>query len=148
MTDRERWTVYPLLFLALGISVKDKLEKEKKINVDQVRCNSLVVTDRGSGKDRVTIGSSPAGGIMQVQGDHDVRSILLGYYNTVAGLMYVDAQGNPRPLMALPTDVPHRQPANSSGEPQVHAAKDQPSEPARQPREQTPESEPPPDEAK
>jgi hypothetical protein len=144
MTDRERWTVYPLLFLALGITVKDKLVKI--VNVDHVRCNSLVVTDR-SGKERVTVASNPAGGIVQLQGDHDVRSVLLGYYNNVAGLMYLDAHGNLRPMIAVPTIAPHKPHTNSHGEPQGDAASDKPSEPAQQP-EQTPQSKQPPDEAK
>ena len=37
MTDRERWTVYPLLFLALGIAVKDKV-LPSSVDVDQVSC--------------------------------------------------------------------------------------------------------------
>lgn len=40
MTDRERWTVYPLLFLALGISLKDKLTRS--VNTDEVRCKAVV----------------------------------------------------------------------------------------------------------
>jgi hypothetical protein len=68
MTDRERWTVYPLLFLALGITVKDKLVNlvnVKFVNAERVSCNALVVTDRG-GKDRVVITSTPAGGLVNV----------------------------------------------------------------------------------
>jgi len=40
MTDRERWTVYPLLFLALGISLKDKLSPS--IDTERVVCKTLV----------------------------------------------------------------------------------------------------------
>lgn len=40
MTDRERWTVYPLLFLALGISLKDKLARS--IETDRIECKTLV----------------------------------------------------------------------------------------------------------
>ncbi len=42
MTDRERWTVYPLLFLALGIALKDKLTKV--VAVKEVRCESIYCT--------------------------------------------------------------------------------------------------------
>ena len=40
MTDRERWTVYPLLFLALGISLKDKLARS--VETDRIECKTLV----------------------------------------------------------------------------------------------------------
>ncbi len=40
MTDRERWTVYPLLFLALSMSLKDKLTRF--VSTDTVECKTLV----------------------------------------------------------------------------------------------------------
>lgn len=40
MTDRERWTVYPLLFLTLGISLKDKVMRS--VETDRVACKTLV----------------------------------------------------------------------------------------------------------
>ncbi len=40
MSERERWTVYPLLFLTLGIALKDKLFNE--VNVRDIRCKSMV----------------------------------------------------------------------------------------------------------
>lgn len=39
MNDRERWIVYPLLFLALGASLRDKLLKQS-IN-EQIKCSEL-----------------------------------------------------------------------------------------------------------
>jgi hypothetical protein len=43
MTDRERWIVYPLLFLALGASLRDKLvdRTTKKI----IACQELLILD-------------------------------------------------------------------------------------------------------
>ena len=52
MTDRERWTVYPLLFLALGVSLKDKLTST--VNTKNLVCNSLQVNDAKTNS-RVTI---------------------------------------------------------------------------------------------
>jgi hypothetical protein len=43
MTDRERWTVYPLLFLALASSLKDKLVEPTELDIPRVRCQELVV---------------------------------------------------------------------------------------------------------
>src|ERR1700732_4454850 len=90
MSDRERWTVYPLLFLTLGISVKDKIVKT--VTADKVQCNVLVVGDR-AGKDRIVLGTTPTGGILQMQGDKELRNILLRSSET-PGLVFVDARGN------------------------------------------------------
>jgi hypothetical protein len=53
MTERERWTVYPLLFLALGVALKDKMVRS--VNTDEVHakkvvCSELVVAEPGSNK--------------------------------------------------------------------------------------------------
>lgn len=48
MTDRERWTVYPLLFLALGISVKNgiawRVDREEHAS-DRLSCRVLTLED-------------------------------------------------------------------------------------------------------
>ena len=43
MSDRERWIVYPLLFLALGASLRDKLAKQTRAK--QIVCEQLYVVD-------------------------------------------------------------------------------------------------------
>jgi hypothetical protein len=42
MTERERWIVYPLLFLALGAALRDKLFNQT--NTKKILCQELVVT--------------------------------------------------------------------------------------------------------
>ena len=47
MTSRERWTVYPLLFLAIGLAIRPS-ESEFEINTEvlsssQVRCRELLI---------------------------------------------------------------------------------------------------------
>ncbi len=44
MTDRERWIVYPLLFLALGTTLRDKLGPST-IVCGEVRCERLLIVD-------------------------------------------------------------------------------------------------------
>ncbi len=61
MTDRERWTVYPLLFLVLGIALKDKLFKQ--VNTDEIFCKKIIITDR-EGRPQVFAGTTAAGGQM------------------------------------------------------------------------------------
>ncbi len=43
MSDRERWIVYPLLFLALGAALRDKLAKQTRAK--QIVCEQLYVVD-------------------------------------------------------------------------------------------------------
>jgi hypothetical protein len=42
MTERERWVVYPLLFLALGAALRDKLSEQTTSK--RIRCQELIVT--------------------------------------------------------------------------------------------------------
>jgi len=46
MTSRERWTVYPLLFLALGLALRAAVlaEPEQKLELARVVCRELLVT--------------------------------------------------------------------------------------------------------
>ena len=43
MSERERWIVYPLLFLTMGIALRDKMIRPID---DEVRCRRLVVYDQ------------------------------------------------------------------------------------------------------
>ena len=52
MTSRERWTVYPLLFLALGLAVRAAVLTDERLaaplarfEAEQVECRSLLVRD-------------------------------------------------------------------------------------------------------
>jgi len=42
MSQRERWTVYPLLILALGASLKDKIAPPRRLDVSEIQCDVLV----------------------------------------------------------------------------------------------------------
>lgn len=44
MSERERWIVYPLLFFALGASVRDKLLQ--RVEAKEVFCESLKIIDQ------------------------------------------------------------------------------------------------------
>lgn len=67
MTDRERWTVYPLLFLALGVAMHDKVFKFTdiaRVQCESLLCKTLVVTDE-QGRQQVVLTSNRGGGIVQ-----------------------------------------------------------------------------------
>lgn len=58
MTDRERWTVYPLLILALGLALHDKLLSSSFVDAQRVTCRELIV----KGRDGTTVMQATAGG--------------------------------------------------------------------------------------
>ena len=62
MSDYERWTIYPLLLLTLGIVLKDKMLKS--VDVQSVVCRSLAVVD-AQGNEMVRLGATQlhAGGL-------------------------------------------------------------------------------------
>lgn len=101
MTERERWIVYPLLFLTLGIAVKDKIAGRS--TADTVLCNTLVVHDR-KGKEQVVISSTPDGGQVVTLDGKNALGVLVGHTEKLAGLMFVDGRGRLiRSLATMPT---------------------------------------------
>lgn len=111
MTDRERWTVYPLLFLTLGIAIKDKLVGV--VNVDNVQCksllcNTLVVTDQER-KQQVVIASDSEGGFVRTYGNKNRLQVVLGNTDRLAGLIFIDPEGgvhvNPGSIYAVPPEA-------------------------------------------
>jgi len=89
MSNRERWTVYPLLFMTLGIALTDKISK--RTNTDTVICKNLVVTDRQS-VPQVVIQTTPVGGIVKAQGLH--TNVILGHTEKLSGMLITDHKGN------------------------------------------------------
>ena len=157
MNNGERWKVYPLLFLTLGIAVKDKLIKEvntdkvtcKVVNTDRVTCNMLVVTDP-QGNEQALISSGPAGGILRIHGNGNNPTILLGHTEKLYGMIFVDAKGNlVSPTIAVPTAHPqHAFPgASPPGDKPASPPGDKPAPPPGDKSTSPPDDKPPPEEA-
>jgi hypothetical protein len=61
MSDRERWIVYPLLFLTLGIALRNQFFPTRRfgavdlrageLSAQRIRCNELVVNDKADCRD-------------------------------------------------------------------------------------------------
>jgi len=152
MTERERWIVYPLLFLTLGIAVKDKIAGRS--TADTVLCNTLVVHDR-KGKEQVVISSTPDGGQVVTLDGKNALGVLVGHTEKLAGLMFVDGRGRLiRSLATMPTSVlapsganppdretqePSRKPPAGEQEPQQQGEQPSEDKPPEQPYEPTPE---------
>ena len=85
MSTRERWTVYPLLFLTLGITMRDKIVppdlKPLSVDTDEIRCRWLRA-------DSVRCGD------LIVLGNQDNRCVELGATAGGAGLVEVFGPGD------------------------------------------------------
>ena len=54
MSERERWIVYPLLFLALGAALRDKLSEQTRTK--RIECQELIVSSEdGAGQESVPL---------------------------------------------------------------------------------------------
>ncbi len=104
MSSRERWTVYPLLFLTLGIALKDKVTR--MVSTDQVLCKQILVTDR-QGMPQVIVASNSGGGVIHARGTNQSPDVILGHFNQLNGLMFSDASGRlVRPGLAFRSPPP------------------------------------------
>ena len=145
MSNRERWTVYPLLFLTLGIALTDKVTR--RIDTDFVRCKTLLVTNR-QGEPRVIVAPTADGGIVEAHAATAGINVILGQTNSMAGLMFSDANHRLLTRFAIPLspkvpapaeqgedDPPPRSDSEADSESQDQPA---PEEPDKESREGTP----------
>jgi len=87
MTDRERWTVYPLLFLTLGVAMRDKIFN--LVEVDNVQCKQLIVTDQ-EGTRQVVVTSNDGGGVVQTIGNAGRPNVIVGNTARLWGLLFIE----------------------------------------------------------
>ena len=102
MTTRERWMVYPLLFLAIGLAVRsaalcDALRTEG-LDTGQVVCRELLVTGT-DGTVLVHAGRvvGAGGGRIEVRDGDGVAAIAIGTRpdDRVGAVEFFDAKGEP-----------------------------------------------------
>lgn len=93
MTTRERWIVYPLLFLTLGIGIRDKVAPPNPrfmrpgVNAMNVRCLNLECQDLTvtgpNGEKRVRVGNTPnQAGQIEIYGSDHTMVMVAGADNT------------------------------------------------------------------
>ncbi|HZZ30173.1 MAG TPA: hypothetical protein VFE46_19400 [Pirellulales bacterium] len=95
MSDRERWIVYPLLFLALGLSLRNELiiqdaQQDRSVELDQVRCKGLQIMGP-DGKAKITLGTDQEGDGLLETGPEDNPLIKIGANSSGAELSLYDA---------------------------------------------------------
>lgn len=111
MTERERWVVYPLLFLALGASLRDKLGGS--LTAKRIVCQELLIEDEPTGNqsprplailkrtDPLSDGRSAA--VLAVDGEVQVNGIVKvdGVVSTTKGYAYGDNLIMPAPQRSV-----------------------------------------------
>jgi hypothetical protein len=106
MSSRERWTVYPLLFLAIGLAVRSaalpatrfETLAAQAVDADQILCREIVVTG-SDGTVLVHIGRvvGGGGGRIEIKDAAGVDAIAVGTRpeGRDGGVERFDAQGRP-----------------------------------------------------
>lgn len=98
MTDRERWTIYPLLVLSIGMQVRDKLIPPKSIRTQSIHCQALTIGD----DDKTPRILASANGTVQVLGADNKARVVLGVAANNAGVVDVHgADGERRAAMMV-----------------------------------------------
>jgi hypothetical protein len=153
MTDRERWIVYPLLFLALGAALRDKLFD--RTTTKSIICQELTVVDAEPIGNRPRIlarigraephGGQTSSGHLFVNGQIDVQGVVNARQYAYQGVPFVPAIPTlpmgvtwPDLLRAMQQAAQARQQQNATT-PQPPA---QTPSPQTQPAEQSPPAEP------
>ena len=106
MSSRERWTVYPLLFLAIGLAVRAAALPAERfetlaagtVEAEQIICREIVVTGT-DGTVLVHIGRvvGGGGGRIEIKDEKGVDSIAIGTrpQNRSGAVECYDAEGEP-----------------------------------------------------
>lgn len=100
MSDRERWIVYPLLFLSIGLSMRNSVkldedhESRKAAELNVIRCKGLEVV-AADGKPRWILGTTLAGeGLLELKNSEDKPTARLTNNATGALLGLFNNPGN------------------------------------------------------
>jgi hypothetical protein len=76
MSNRERWVVYPLLFLAISLSIKTQLSQARLVDTDIVQCRRLIVSSSEK-QPRVELIGGEHSGVLALMDERGVDRVLL-----------------------------------------------------------------------
>jgi hypothetical protein len=98
MTSRERWTIYPLLFLSLGMGLRSRLTGMESATT--VRCRQLVIVDE-AGKPLILAGASRDGsaGEILIQTVGGVPQVDIGSNGAAGNVRTFGPDGKPLTLL-------------------------------------------------
>ena len=104
MSERERWIVYPLLFLTLGIALRDKFGVAKEVRAHRIICEELVVLNEDAGP-QVVLDSTKAGGLVRaINADHTMQ-LVLGHEDRASSVFCESATNDGTATRALFGDL-------------------------------------------
>jgi hypothetical protein len=90
MSERERWIVYPLLLLTLGLALRDKFGIAKEVKAHRIVCEELVVMN-GDDKPQIVLESTNAGGVVRAINADRSAQLVLGHEENASSLFYETA---------------------------------------------------------
>jgi hypothetical protein len=93
MSDRERWVLYPLLCLALGAGLWNKLAPPVQLEASQVKCRELVIVDENEQR-KVLLTSGSEGGAIVIWNATDDVMLTIGHQGPLSGMLMVDPKTN------------------------------------------------------
>ena len=136
MTERERWIVYPLLFLALGAALRDKLVD--RTTTKSIVCQELTIVDEevpGPHSQRILAkigaaklaGGGPTVAYFQISGDMAIDGVVNARQYVYQGLPIVPLPVVPGVAMpnVMPA-MPHAVPRGSNPNPPSTKTPNQP----------------------
>ena len=104
MSERERWIVYPLLFLTLGLVLRDKLGMAKQVQAHRVVCEKLIVLN-DDGVPQVVLESTKAGGVVRAINANHTMDLVLGHEDRASSLFREAATNHGTATWALLGDL-------------------------------------------
>jgi hypothetical protein len=99
MTDRERWIVYPLLLLTMGIALHDKFGVAK-----EVRAHRIVLLNKDD-VPQVVLDSTKSGGVIRAISADQTMQLTLGHEDNTASLYSETATADGLATRALLGDL-------------------------------------------
>jgi hypothetical protein len=162
MTSRERWTVYPLLFLALGMGLRNR--QMDVMHYKAIQCEELEVIDKQGNpvavlgttpkqdamlqfmdqQRRITaiVGTASSSGILRLTGPDKQSSVNIGFEKPQAG-MVVELPANNVVRIPVMVNVPIKPPTPPAAEPNAPSKEPNENKPEQPPTEPTPQTSPP-----
>ena len=132
MSDRERWIIYPLLVMALSLSIRDKFTPDgvRELKVHRLVCHQMEAVSTIDGKPQIRLSATPLGGRIEMRtavGTEAIQYLPAGDVGTGAPAVDEDAAETSREEEAdgaVPGPASAEEPASAPQEvePSPHAS--------------------------
>lgn len=130
MSQRERWVVYPLLFLTLGIALRDKVVppsvRALSVEAGLVRCGEIEIID-AQGKSFVRVGVVGKSGRLELETNDGRETLILGVDSRQRPGLYAKLPNHERPVPLSLTFIPELAPDMPNIHPQKDGGRSKPS---------------------